>query len=533
MKVSDTYTGNKIPKKVKWLYSTGTIARDAAYQLVSSFLLIYMQYCAPLGVVDGVKDSNLFMVQWGVITAIIIALRIWDGFNDPIMGWIVERAHFKSGKYKPWILIGGLSNAVVLFMMFYLRPEGWWYVLFFGVFYLLWDFTFTMNDIGYWSMLPSLSSDEKERNTITTMVAVCTSIGGFACVGLLPSIVGGNAQTMYTVCAAVISGLFALSQVILFLFCKEHKRDEKQEAISEKSSFTDMFKILRDNSQVRYSTIAMLLYYCGSSIITRIGLNYFYFVYNYSVGGYMMTLFTVFYAVGTLSAQIGFPFLLKIKGMTREKLFKISFWLIFIGYILFFLYGLKINENLTLGFAKFGETNIADIVVLGIFGILIFGSQGLFYLMLLVMMTNSIEYNEFKFGERKESVIFSLRPLTAKLADACKEGVYYLTFIVASLWPLFSKINEIENLRGAHLGIYGDSSLTEEQLTELAKEQANAVISGGLEPYQLMIVKGFMCLVPLLLFTVTYIIMKKKYFITEDYYRNMTITIEERKASTK
>lgn len=526
MKVSETYSGEKIPKKEKWLYSTGTIFRDAAYQLVSSFLLLYMQYCAPLGFIDGKKDTNLFLTQWGVITVIIILLRIWDGFNDPLMGWVIEKTHFKSGKYKPWILIGGLSNAIVLFMMFWLRPEGWWYVLFFGIFYLLWDFTFTMNDIGYWSMLPSLSSNEKERNTITTMVAICTSIGGFACVGILPSIVGGNAQTMYTLCALVICLLFALSQVILFFFCKEHKRDEKQEAISKKTSFKDMFKIFKNNSQVRVTTIGMLLYYTGAAILIRIGLNYFYFAYNYSVGGQMMTLFTVFYALGTLGAQISFPFLLK--KFTRMQLFKASFWVIVFGYISFFVYDLKINDDLVLGFGRYGITNILDIAILGIIGTLIFGGQGLFYLVLLVMMTNSIEYNEFKFGERKESVIFSFRPLTAKLSDALKEGVYYLTFLVAGLFPIFSGINEIENLRYAHLGEFS-KDLTEEELTELAKEKANELIDNNLAPYQLIIAKAFMCIIPLILFIIVYLIIRKKYFIDEKYYNKITTEINSRK----
>ena len=101
----------------------------------------------------------------------IIAL-IWDGINDPIMGFIVEKFHFKNiGKFKPWILMGAIGNAIAVVCMFLIRPEnadgtanGWAFVGVMIGFYFLWDLFFTINDIGYWSMLPSLTNDEDERN---------------------------------------------------------------------------------------------------------------------------------------------------------------------------------------------------------------------------------------------------------------------------------------------------------------------------------------------------------------------------------
>lgn len=529
MKINKTFSGNKVPRSTKWIYSSGTIARDAAYTLVSLFFLTYIQFCAPLGyvseVIVGARSNDLYLYQMLVISAIVIVARIWDGFNDPIMGWIVEKTHFKTGKYKPWILIGGLTNAVVLFFMFYLQPVGWWYVGAFAVFYLLWDFTFTMNDIGYWSMLPSLSSDEKERNQITTLVSVFSSVGAFAAGGIIPLVVSGNAKAMYAIVAGVVAILFAASQVILFFFCKEHKRDEAQEKLAENSKFTDMFKVLKTNDQLRVTVIVILIYYLGSCILNAFGLNYFYFLYGYEKGGTIQFIFTVVYALGTIIAQVLFPLL--SKKFNRNQLFFWSFLLLAIGYGVFYIYQLPVGAGITLGPTL---NSIFDILILCFLGIFIFAGQGLFYLILLVMMANTIEYNEWQSGDRKEAMIFAFRPLTAKLASALQAGVVAATLAVTGLYAISSGISDVELNRG--LGIGAFEGMTDQgEMTSLAQKLAQEQID-QVTYVQIIGLKSAMCLLPLLLFVISFVLIKTFYKIDEKTYRNMCDEIEKRKLET-
>ena len=56
--------------------------------------------------------GNLFLVA-----------RVWDAFNDPMMGFVVDNTRTKWGKFRPWILIGTVLNAIVLVFMF-TKPSG-------------------------------------------------------------------------------------------------------------------------------------------------------------------------------------------------------------------------------------------------------------------------------------------------------------------------------------------------------------------------------------------------------------------------
>ena len=113
----------------------------------------------------------------------MIVCMVWDAVNDLLMGIIIENTHFRMGKFKPWILIGSISNAVVIIGLFTIRPQGWGFVAFYSLFYLLWGMTYTMNDIAYWGVLPSLSSDPGTRDSLVTIMSIFVCIGQFSVAG--------------------------------------------------------------------------------------------------------------------------------------------------------------------------------------------------------------------------------------------------------------------------------------------------------------------------------------------------------------
>ena len=465
LNVNATYEGNKIPKLTKWLFPLSGIFRDACYALVGSFLL---QYAINSGVLS--SNATEFKAQYGVITIAMIIALIWDGINDPIMGFIVEKFRFKNlGKFKPWILFGAIGNAIAVVCMFLIRPtfpngaaNGWAFVGVMIAFYFLWDLFFTVNDIGYWSMLPSLTNDEHERASITSKMTVCASIGGFIMTAgcmLLPTMFSTlSSAQMYMILSIVVAVLFLLSQVAVFLFCKERKEDPNQAEASEKTHFLDLFKVFGKNKELRVAIISMFLYYLASGVLTGgIGLNYFYLSLGYGSGrgGLVSTVISVMYVLAMVSSQALYPVI--AKKLSKQKILTISFIIQMVGFAGFFLcciplFGdkpLAFNEAASVGYEKFFEMDLGwafggTMFLYYLFPFIFFFGMGMMYLAIMVMFQDAIDYNEYKFGERKESIISAWRPLDVKLSSALLRGFQYLIFLAAGLMPAVTAISDAE-----------------------------------------------------------------------------------------
>ena len=456
---NSTFKGDSVPKLTKILFPWSGIFRDACYALIGTFLI---QYAITSGVLS--STASEFTAQYGVITVAMMIALLWDGINDPIMGFILEKCHFKAGKFRPWIEIGAVGNALCVAAMFLVpfaipAVHGWGYVVFMIIMYILWDTFFTMNDIGYWSMLPALTNDAKQRAQITTHTAIAATIGTFvmnimmfALPGTFPKV---STAQIYMVTGLAVAIFFLASQTVVFFLCKEKERDAKQEEVSEKSSLLDLFRVVIKNKQLGFAALGMLLYYFGSFILTGIGQNYFYMVFGYGggKGGLVATFISVIYVLATIVAQAFYPMM--AKKLSKKKIILIMTIIIFVSYFAFLLlafpfpgaahplaYNIPNADNI---FWIFGGT----MFLLYIFSFLFFGASGIFYLAVLVMFQDAIDYGEWKYGERKESICFAWRPLDVKLASGLNRGLQYLTFAVTGTVLAINSISNWEGMSNA------------------------------------------------------------------------------------
>ena len=155
----------KTRKRNLIMFPLGTVGRDMMYNLFINFLMVYILF-----------TRSLTVAQLSAITAIMIAARVFDAVNDPIMGNIIERTRTRWGKFKPWLVIGILSTSVVIYLTFNTDLQGWSFVWFFGVIYFLYSIAYTMHDISYWGMVPALSSDANARNQFASRATLFAGI---------------------------------------------------------------------------------------------------------------------------------------------------------------------------------------------------------------------------------------------------------------------------------------------------------------------------------------------------------------------
>jgi len=539
--LTKTYTGNTVPKANKWLFPLMGLFRDAFTILVSSFLL---QYAISSGVLSA--DPETFKAQYGVITIAMIIALIWDGLNDPIMGILVEKFKFKLGKFKPWLLIGAIGDIVATLCLFLIRPtmvvdgvavaNGWGFVGLMIGFYFLWDLFFTMNDIGYWAMLPSLTNNEQERTKLTTKVALWSSAGGFlmtASCFLLPTMFSGlSSANIYALLAIVSAILFLISQLSIVLFCKEHKR--VNELAEEKTSIKDLFVVFAKNKPARTSIIALFIYHLTISAITGgILLNYFYLSIGYGGGrgGLVSTIMSIMYVLATIVAQIVYPKL--SKKLSKQKILTIATIIQLIGFAGFGICCLPLFGNtpiahsaavlpemssFDLGWAFSGTMSLYYILSL-----IFFFGFGLTYTVLLIMLQNSIDYNEYKFKDRKEAVISAWRPFTVKLSSAALKGVQFLIFLCAGL---LSAINGISTAEAAH-----NAAVQGQPVTWVDTDFINTInsIQASVTVEQLRIA-GIMLLAVLAVSTIaTWILIHFGYKLSEKEHAKIVQSLEDRR----
>ncbi|MGD9887392.1 MAG: glycoside-pentoside-hexuronide (GPH):cation symporter [Bacilli bacterium] len=429
----------------KWTYSLGGIGRDMTYTLVATFFMTYIQY----------SGLGLSVAQFSVIGIMLIIGRVWDAINDPIMGAIIENTKSRFGKFKPWILIGAVLTAVVIVLMFNYRPlgnNGWDFVIYFGIIYLAWEIAFTMNDISYWSMLPSLSTNPKHRDKIATLAVVFAGVGAFAAHAMITFLTIGNAVAGYSFVSIVIALFLVGCQLLTVLGVKEP--EVKDTVPHENVSLKKMIRVIAKNDQLLWLILAMLLYNLGSNVLVALGYNFFFMELGYDP--FKVTIFIVTFGISNLSIQALYPKIVAKVG--RKKLLWISLIILAFGYLMLLL----------MGFIPFLPVSLITICA---FGILVFTGQALFYMVLTVNIANTIEYNQYKTGERNEGIIFSLRPFMAKMASALEQGFITLVLVTSGIYLLSQNVSELEKQKNIYDNL---------QVTEQLEYKANILLKDNL-----------------------------------------------------
>ena len=447
----------KLSFREKYSYGIGALGKDLAYAIVSTYLMFYFTDVVGL---NPAFVGTLFLIS-----------RLWDAVNDPAMGMLVDNTRTKWGKFRPWIFIGTILNAIVLVLLFR-RPdlEGISLYVYYSVMYILWGMTYTIMDIPYWSMIPSLSSNKEEREQISVIPRIfassawlIVSVFGLSIVSKLGN---GNEAKGYENFALVVSIVFIISSIVTCLNVKERTEIPKN---TEKVNLKQTFKIIKLNDQL----LVFIGIVLSMNLIMQLSGGVALYYFKYAIGN--ENLFPIFTGASQLSEISGLMLLpLVIKHIGRENVFKIASLLPILGLCTLLVAGI------------FAPQNILFIVISGI-GLKL--GSGFLLGSTTIMLADVVDYGEFKLGSRNESIIFSVQTLLVKSASAM------------SGWLIGVGLSIIGYVAGSQI------------------QSASTIIG----------IRMIMTVIPAICAIIMFAIYKSKYKLNGEFHDTVLKTIEDRK----
>ncbi len=455
----------------KFAYGIGAAGKDMVYMLSASYVLYYYQ-----------DIMGVSAVAMGII---LFIARIFDAFNDPIMGIIVAKTKTKWGKFRPWLFVGTLTNAIILYLMFSAPPtlNGGGLVAYAAVTYILWGVTYTMMDIPYWSMIPAFTKSGKERENLSALARSCAGVGSaiisiitVLSVTALGNLVGASSSVEierlgYKYFALIIAILFV---VFISITCLNIK--EKSSVNMETATVKEMFKALIQNDQAMTMVVAIVM--INTALYITSNLVIYFFKYDFSPEAWQnnYTLFNTFGgAFQILAMMLLFPLLRKF--MNTMKIFYVSFGMAFAGYVI--LLGITF-------------TGIENVYFLLVPAYLIMSAIGMMNVIVTIFLANTVDYGEWKNRRRDESVIFSMQTFVVKLASG-------IAALAASVVIAVFHINKDETAA----------------LTAISTSSR-------------MGLRMCMTLIPIAVLFVGLVVFKKKYILTEEKTREIEKQLQMR-----
>ncbi|MDN6043007.1 MAG: PTS sugar transporter subunit IIA [Lactobacillus sp.] len=388
-------------------YACGAFGHDMFYGALSTYLIMFITTHL---FNTGSQAQNDRMILY--ITSIITALRILELFLDPFIGNWIDRTRTRFGQFKPWVVVGGTITSIILLVLFtnlggINHSHPILYLILFAILYITMDIFYSFKDVAFWSMIPALSFSSEEREKTASSARVGSTLGiGLVGVVVMPLVLffsvnraGGTGDDRGWFAFGLMVALVGIATAwIVGLGTREVQsklRKNKQNTVGVKHIFATLAK----NDQLMWIALAYGIYAIGVNIVNSLVLYYFTFILGKS------TLFSVFQGLNIVISLVSvtlFPKL--VDHFNRRRVFASCIGIMLAGIALFAL----ANQNFILVLIAAEMFQVPQAVV---------------FLVVLMIISDSVEYGQLKLGHRDESLTLSIRPLLDKFGGAISNGV--------------------------------------------------------------------------------------------------------------
>ena len=420
-KVFGTTPGKGVQPKEAVAYSITGFGQNLICTIIGSYLTVFLTDALLFG---SLEKGELFKTMSGATAVALLMLltRVYDALNDPIMGSIVDKTRTKWGKCRPflkWMAVPIAISTVVCFLPFLPERSKISFVVV-SVFYVIWSMVYTVADVPYWGLSTCLTNDTIVRGNILTVARLVCTLGAGIVTVFVPVITNAvNTKTgndpaalrlTYFICAVVC----VVAAIPMFFYGFKNTK-ERFTANDNPPSFSHNIKLLFKNDQLILIVLSGV--FGGARMVyTYTGGLYFakYVLQNEGLFG----LITMLVVPGGLVASLLVPWM--TKKFTKK-------WA-YIGVHLFG--GVVMTAMYFIGYDAKWKLIVAGIglVLLGI-------PQGVNNIITYAMIGDTVDYLEWKTGERGEGICFAMQTLINKIGMAVGAFVGVMSYSWAGIDP--------------------------------------------------------------------------------------------------
>ena len=346
-----------------------------------------------------------------IVGILILIVKIVSAVFDPVVGNMIERKNSPKGKLKPFIMYSVLPLIVTTIILFVKVPfTGTALYAYIFVTFLLWSMAMTLGDVPSQGIAAVLTDNPDERTNVISIANTFKQVGFSAAAVLVPVvclIVPGGSKVFgipegqkdapisaneYLATAVVVAVLGCALFSLIYFFNKE-----RVPYTAEKMSFSEMFSAIKDNKPLM---LVIVSYFLGSGRQMAMAIQVQ--ASNALLGSenYVIVL-GITTAVGSMLSMALTPVLIKKLGEKKT-------------FIILSLYGFIISVLAYLVYAFVTDNMIVMFVMLFLTGL----QFGAVTLMPMIMVTDCVDYYEYKTGKRMEGPAFSILTLTIKVCLA-------------------------------------------------------------------------------------------------------------------